>query len=62
MPNYRQYEKDERASLRRIVDDMSRLYSGMGGRTNRPERKALLRAMHILQKEIERYTLEHNHD
>ena len=58
MPDYKQYEKDERANLVRIINDMNDLYSKMGGRTNRPERKALRRAMHILHKEVERYTQE----
>ena len=60
MNNLRQYEKDERGNLRKIVNDMNNLHALMGGRTNRPERKALLRAMYVLQKEIERYTIEAN--
>ena len=60
MNNLRQFERDERANLRRIVNDMNNLHAVMGGRTNRPERKALLRAMYVLQKEIERSTIEYN--
>lgn len=54
MNNLRQYEKDEKQNLRKIVEEMNGLHARMGGRDSRPERKALLRAMHILQKEIDR--------
>ena len=59
MPNYKQYEQDERANLRRIIDDMDRLYSEMGGRDSRPERKAPRKCMRILQAEVERLALLH---
>lgn len=52
--NLRQYEKDESQNLRRIVEEMNSLHARMGGRDSRPERVALLRAMRILQKEIDR--------
>lgn len=52
MNNLRQYEKDERNNLRKIVDQMNHLHATMGGRDSRPERIALLKAMRILQKEI----------
>lgn len=60
MPNYQQYEKDERGNLLRIIDDMNRLYSDMGGRDKRPERVALLKCMRILRKEIERSAIAYN--
>ena len=56
MSSLRQYERDERANLRLIVDEMNRLHAVMGGRDSRPERKALMRAMQVLQKEITRAT------
>jgi hypothetical protein len=56
MNNLRQYEKDERTNLRLVVDQMNRLHAVMGGRDSRPERKALVRAMRVLQKEIARTT------
>jgi hypothetical protein len=56
MNNLRQHEKDERISLRLMVEEMNRLHAVMGGRDSRPERKALLRAMHVLQKAIARTT------
>ena len=58
MRGLRQYEKDERSNLRKLVEQMNKLYADMGGRTNRPERKAILRAMRVLQMEIERENLE----
>lgn len=58
MRGLRQYEKDERPTLRKLVEQMNKLHADMGGRTNRPERKALLRAMYALQREIERQNLE----
>jgi hypothetical protein len=54
MNNLKQYEKDERDNLRKIVEQMNDLHARMGGRDSRPERKALLRAMIVLQKEIDR--------
>ena len=54
MSNLRQHEKDERANLRSLVDQMNLLHATMGGRDGRPERKVLLRAMQVLQKEIDR--------
>jgi hypothetical protein len=54
MNNLRQYEKDERQNLQKIVEQMNNLHARMGGRDSRPERKALLRAMNVLQKEIDR--------
>lgn len=50
----RKYEQDERLHLRAIVSDMNMLHANMGGRDSRPERKALVKAMSILQKEIDR--------
>lgn len=60
MPNYQQYETDERGNLLRIIDDMNRLYSDMGGRDKRPERVALLKCMRILRTEIERSAIAYN--
>ena len=60
MTNYRKYEKDERANLLRIVNDMDRLYSDMGGRDKRLERVALLKCIRVLRKEIERLAIEAN--
>lgn len=54
MNNLRQYEKDESQNLRKIVEQMNNLHAQMGGRDSRPERKALVKAMTILQKEIDR--------
>jgi hypothetical protein len=54
MNSLKQYEKDERNNLRKIVEQMNNLHARMGGRDSRPERKALLRAMSVLQKEIDR--------
>lgn len=50
----RKYERDERLHLRAIVSAMNTLHANMGGRDSRPERKALVKAMCILQKEIDR--------
>ena len=59
MNNLRQYEKDERENLRKIAEQMNHLHATMGGRDSRPERIALLKAMRILQKEIDKpFTLE----
>ena len=49
----RRYEKDETPALRDLSDQMNRLHAEMGGRDSRPERKALLKCMRILQKAIE---------
>ena len=54
MNNLKQYEKDESQNLQKIVEQMNALHAQMGGRDARPERKALLRAMRVLQKEITR--------
>ena len=54
MSNLRQFEKDERQDLQKIFNQMNTLHAQMGGRDSRPERKALLRAMRILRKEIDR--------
>jgi len=54
MNNFKQYEKDERYNLRLIANKMNLLHAKMGGRDNRPERIALLLAMEVLQKEIDR--------
>ena len=54
MNNLRQYEKDESQNLRKIVEQMNNLHAKMGGRDSRPERKALVKAMAVLQKEIDR--------
>lgn len=54
MPNYRQYEKDESANIRKILNDMSRLHAEMGGRDSRPERVALVKCMAILRKELDK--------
>lgn len=54
MNNLRQYEKDEKNNLRKLVEDMNLLHAKMGGRDSRPERKALMRCMAILTKEIKR--------
>lgn len=61
MNNLRQYEKDERQNLRKIVEQMNLLHSRMGGRDKRPERVALVKCMTILQKEIDRPTKENEH-
>lgn len=59
MNNLRQYEKDERENLRKIAEQMNHLHARMGGRNSRPDRIALLKAMRILQKEIDKpFTLE----
>ena len=58
MDKYQQYEQDERANILRIIESMNQLHAKMGGRDNRPERKALLKCMHILTKENERATSE----
>jgi hypothetical protein len=58
MNNLRQYEKDERQNLQRIVEQINNLHANMGGRDSRPERKALMRAMVVLQKEIKRGNIQ----
>lgn len=50
----RQFEKDERPALRRLVEQANHLHAQMGGRDSRPERVALLKVMKILQAEIDR--------
>ena len=54
MNNLRQYEKDESMNLMKIIESMNLLHATMGGRDSRPERKALLKCMQILQKENDR--------
>ena len=54
----KQYEKDERANLRKIINDMNRLHAEMGGRDKRPERVALFKAMLVLEREIQRANYE----
>lgn len=54
MNNIRQYEKDERQRLLKIVEDMNLLHANMGGRDSRPERETLMRCMKIITREIER--------
>ena len=59
MIRYDQFEKDERQSLRKIVDDMCELHANMGGRDHRPERVALLKAMDVLDACINELTLQY---
>lgn len=54
MNNLRQYEKSVRLELLDLTNRMNNLHANMGGRDGRPERKALVKAMRILQKEINR--------
>jgi len=54
----RKYEKDESRRLQRIVEQMNELHADMGGRDDRPERVALLKAMALLQSEIDRASQE----
>lgn len=56
---YRKFEKDETPKLIRLVADMNKLHSDMGGRDSRPERLALLECMRILQVEIDRAQRQH---
>jgi hypothetical protein len=58
MSNLKKYEKDESRNLLKIMEQMNDLHARMGGRDTRPERKALIRCMGILDKEIERSTQE----
>lgn len=51
---YQRHEKDESPALRRLVEQMNRLHSNMGGRDARPERLALKKCMQILDEEIKR--------
>ena len=51
---YQKYERDESAKIRAIRDEMNLLHANMGGRDARPERRALLRCMNILTKELDR--------
>ena len=55
----KQHEKDERQALLAIVGQMNELHSKMGGRDGRSERKALLKCMNILTKEIQNKTQEY---
>ena len=59
MNTLRQHEKDETLNLLKIADDMNQLHANMCGRDSRPERKALLKCMAILHKEIERARKEY---
>lgn len=54
MNDIRKYERDERKGMQRIVAQMNEFHATMGGRDKRPERVALLRAMQILQRDVER--------
>jgi hypothetical protein len=58
MSNLKKYEKDESRNLLKIKEQMNDLHARMGGRDTRPERKALMKCMGILDKEIERSTQE----
>lgn len=49
----RALEKDESAALRDLSDQMNRLHAQMGGRDSRPERKALVKCMRLIEKAIE---------
>lgn len=49
----RRHEKDETPALRDLSDQMNRLHAEMGGRDSRPERKALLKCMRLIEKSIE---------
>ena len=52
--NYEKFEKDETQAIQKIIEEMNYLHCKMGGRSVRPERKALEKAMAVLQKEIDR--------
>lgn len=52
--NLRQYETCQRLALLDLMRQMNALHSTMGGRDSRPERIALLNAMKILQRELDR--------
>jgi hypothetical protein len=54
MNNLRRYEKDETQKIMDILHQMNELHAKMAGRDSRPERKALIKAILILQKEVER--------
>ncbi len=58
MSNLKKYEKDESRNLLKIKEQMNDLHARMGGRDKRPERKALMKCMEILDKEIKRSTQE----
>lgn len=58
MSNLKKYEKDESRNILKIKEQMNDLHARMGGRDTRPERKALMKCMGILDKEIERSTQE----
>lgn len=49
----RRYEKDETPALRDLADEMNRMHAQMGGRDSRPERKALVKCMRLIEKAIE---------
>lgn len=49
----RRYEKDESQALLGLAEQMNSLHAEMGGRDSRPERKALVKCIRILQKAIE---------
>jgi hypothetical protein len=50
----RRFEKDETQALHKLILQMNNLHAKMGGRTHRPERKALSRCIQILQRENDR--------
>lgn len=54
MSRLRQYERDETPKLRNLLAQMNQLHANMGGRDTRPERIALQKCMHILDREIQR--------
>lgn len=54
MNNLRQYEKSVRLELLDLQNRMNLMHAEMGGRNSRPERKALIKCMGILQKELDR--------
>lgn len=55
------YERDESKNLLKLVEQMNHLHARMGGRDNRPERVALLKAMDVLVAELNRAKTAHNH-
>lgn len=54
MSMLKKFETCQRQVLIGLVERMNKAHAEMGGRDNRPERKALLKCMAILQKEIDR--------
>lgn len=58
MSKLRQYEKDERQALNQLIQYMNMIHANMGGRDSRPERKALVKCMNILQRENDRKEAE----